>query len=583
MTLPEDIMTFSEQLNNYIHELGVTRKDLAEASGLSPASISRYCSGQREPAYDSSQLSRLASGIEALSRQTGRGSFEGKAVRETLASTLNDGIVVDYEVFIANLNSLLRSMDIRISELARGIYSDSSYVSRILSGNRRPGNISQFINDVAAYMAHRYAGSAELETLAQLTGRDSSELRSSALLQDHLVEWLGSNSVFRNDDSIPSFLSRMDDFDLSGYMQSIRFSEIRIPPSLPQLPTRKEYTGIKKMMESELDFMKATVMSKSTDACTLYSDMPLAEMASDPDFPKKYLYGLAMMLKRGLHLNFIHDVSRPFAEMMMGLEMYIPMYMTGQISPYYLPASQSSVFSHLLKVSGAAALEGFAITGNQAGGRYVLYRSREDVAHYRQRAQDLLAKAMPLMDIFREERMSEYSIVRDRVLKGDDVKFICSNLPVYFLRPETAEAAFEALNLLRPMKAQLKQYYAQMRKKLLKSLETGRVVLTIPDLSRELFEQSPVNLSFVDLFSGFRDNVSYETYREHIEELKAFAGEQPNLTLELNPSPSYRNINITIAGDRMVIVSKEKSPSIHFVIYHKRMIRAFQNFIPPAV
>ena len=57
------------------------------------------------------------------------------------------------------------------------------------------------------------------------------------------------------------------------------------------------------MMESELDFLKATVLSKSKDDVTLYSDMPMTEMAKDPDFPKKWMYGMALMLKKGLHLN----------------------------------------------------------------------------------------------------------------------------------------------------------------------------------------------------------------------------------------------------------------------------------------
>ncbi len=44
--------------------------------------------------------------------------------------------------------------------------------------------------------------------------------------------------------------------------------------------------------------------------------------------------------------------------MMLGLESWIPMYMTGQIEPYYLKNVQNNAFLHLLKVSGAAALSG---------------------------------------------------------------------------------------------------------------------------------------------------------------------------------------------------------------------------------
>ena len=117
-----------------------------------------------------------------------------------------------------------------------------------------------------------------------------------------------------------------------------------------QIATSKTYFGLKEMMNSELDFLKATVLSKSMEPVTMYSDMPMKEMAKDAEFPKKWMFGMAMMLKKGLHLNQIHNLDRSFEDMMLGLESWIPMYMTGQISPYYLKNVQNNVFLHFLKV-----------------------------------------------------------------------------------------------------------------------------------------------------------------------------------------------------------------------------------------
>ncbi|UKI20400.1 MAG: hypothetical protein L6V89_04535 [Oscillospiraceae bacterium] len=64
-----------------------------------------------------------------------------------------------------------------------------------------------------------------------------------------------------------------------------------------QLPSGKTYNGISEMMESELDFLKATVLSKSDEAVIMYSDMPMKEMAKNEDFAKKWMFGMAMMLK----------------------------------------------------------------------------------------------------------------------------------------------------------------------------------------------------------------------------------------------------------------------------------------------
>lgn len=115
---------------------------------------------------------------------------------------------------------------------------------------------------------------------------------------------------------------------------------------------------------------------------TMYSDMPMTEMAKDKEFPKKWMFGMAMMLKKGLQLNQIHNLDRSFDEMMLGLESWIPMYMTGQISPYYFKNTQNNAFLHLLKVSGAAALSGEAISGYHDDGKYYLTKSKREIEYY---------------------------------------------------------------------------------------------------------------------------------------------------------------------------------------------------------
>lgn len=575
-----ELMNFSEQLNSYIDKLGATHKELAEASGLSAATISRYCSGEREPGAGSRQLTQLADGLAVLASARDESGMDSKTVLSALTSSLSDSIVIDYDAFVSNLNLLMKSLDIRASELARGIYSDPSYVSKILSGSRKPGNVSAFVNEVSTYITNRFSDSGSLSSLVQIIDPDGPSSLSPSEARNALAGWLGSGVRSKRDDPIPKFLNSVDSFDLGEYLTSVHFDELKVPPSMPQLPTRKVYSGIQKMMESELDFMKTTVLSRSMDDVTVYSDMPMEEMAADTEFPKKYLFGLAMMLKKGLRINFIHDINRPFNEMMMGLEGYIPMYMTGQISPYYLPSPNSGVFNHLLKVSGAAALEGSAINGSHGEGRYVLYRSKEDVAHYRQRAEQLLAKAKPLMDIFDESRCSGYRAALDRILTNKDVRFICSNLPLYFLSRSSFEEMIDDLGLTAEQANKLRRYYDRARSRLLSHMSESTVRLILPDISGEEYAKTPLRLSFADLFMNIDYKVPYDTFHRYRAELMQLADEYPGFIFDPVPSPLFSNINITIAGDKMVIVSKEKSPTIHFVIYHSRMIRAFQDFIP---
>ena len=90
----------------------------------------------------------------------------------------------------------------------------------------------------------------------------------------------------------------------------------------------------------------------------MYSDVSMEEMAADSEFDRQWMVGLAAMLKRGINFQIIHNLNRPFNEMMLGLQSWIPLYMTGQVQPYYLIGEHDKVFRHLYHVSNVAAVIG---------------------------------------------------------------------------------------------------------------------------------------------------------------------------------------------------------------------------------
>ena len=58
-------MKFNEKLNEYITAAGCTAKELSAVSGISPATLSRYRSGERVPEADSEQLMKLCAALAA--------------------------------------------------------------------------------------------------------------------------------------------------------------------------------------------------------------------------------------------------------------------------------------------------------------------------------------------------------------------------------------------------------------------------------------------------------------------------------------------------------------------------------------
>lgn len=338
------------------------------------------------------------------------------------------------------------------------------------------------------------------------------------------------------------------------------------------------------MMNSELDFLKATVLSKSQEDVIMYSDMPIEEMAKDSDFPKKWMFGMACMLKKGLHLHQIHQIDRPFAEMMLGLESWIPMYMTGQISPYYLKENTGQTFMHLLKVSGAAALQGEAIYGHHTQGRYYLTKHKTEISYYKEMAELLLKKASPLMEIFRENSMMPYHAFLQADAKTSGKRYhILSALPLQTLNSSLLEDILNQNQINKEDAQKIKTYIDKRSTQIQQILSHDMITEEFPILSKEEFSRFPIALPLSDIFYEKNIYYTWEMYKQHLESTLNYEKIHQNYCIKQNQQSAFRNIQIRIHEKKWVLVSKNRTPAIHFLIRHPKMRNAFENMIIPIV
>ena len=575
-------MKFHEQLNAYIERIDCMAKEVSELSGISAATLSRYRTGTRIPDATSESFENLCSAIAELAERKQLVGITAESVREQFMQA-SDLRLRDTNRLLENFDLLLATLDVGISKLCRHINYDASTVFRFRNGSRHPSDPEKFASSVAEYVAREWDTAQDRIVLAHLLGCSEEELASSSARYEVLVQWLYGNHVHKKH-HVSDFLSKLDEFNLNDYIKAIHFDELKVPSVPFQMPVSKTYFGIDQMMESELDFLKATVVSKSNAPVIMYSDMPMAEMAKDPEFPKKWMYGMAMMLKKGLHLNQIHDLNRSFEDMMLGLESWIPMYMTGQISPFYLKEPSNNVFLHLLKVSGAAALSGEAVMGYHAEGKYYLTKSKKELRYYTKRAQELLSVARPLMDIYRVGNKNELNafLQADSEVAGKR-KSIFSSLPLYTIDMLLLEEMLAQGGFSQDEISHIEGVAMTARQRILHILESSEIEVKVPKLSEEEFEAYPLALDLSAAFCEQNVVYTYEQYLAHMENTDFFATEHSRYRVEKTSSQTFRNLQINIHEGKWAMVSKVFSPAIHFVIYHPKLGRAIEEFIPPVV
>ena len=578
-----DNKRFHEQLNEYLEELDCTAKELGEVSGVSAATLSRYRSGSRIPDAGTEAFNSICEAIGRIAGQRGIETLTEEKVRESFLRCL-DMTAVDKEQLRTNFNLLATALNMNMARLCQQINYDSSTVFRFRNGSRQPAEPEKFAEAVAKYVAENYTEAAEREKLARILQCDACEFVEQEHSADRIKRWLLEPGK-EKESEVTHFLEQLDQFDLNEYIKAIHFDEWKVPPAIPfRLSTSKSYTGLKNMMEAELDFLKDTVLSKSMDPVIMYSDMPMEEMAKDPEFPKKWMFGMAIMLKKGLHLHQIHNLDRSFEEMMLGLESWIPMYMTGQISPYYLKAGQDQVFLHFLKVSGSVALTGEAIRGYHSEGKYYLARSKDEVAYYRKRAGELLNCASPLMEIYREENAGLFEVfLRSDAETAGERRNILSAPPIWILDREWLEAFLLRRKVSGEQVKKILNYADTLRQLNEHILQRNRITdeITLPE--QEEFAQYPVNLSLSGMFCETDISYTWEEYQEHLEQMRMYEQAHENYILKETKAQTFRNLQIQIHEGKWAMVSKGKAPAIHFVIYHSRLREAIEQFVPPVV
>ena len=572
-------MTFSEQLNAYISELNCTAKELTDVSGLSASVLSRYRTGSRVPTTDSEQFMQLVQGIATIANERGYSEFTVEKIQKTLEDCLQDA-TFPYELFQINFDTLLTSLSINVADLSHFLNFDSSYISRIRNGQRRPSNPQDFAQNVSKYIAGHCSESDKV-TIAKLVHCTTDEINNDSLCRDKIIHWL-LNEQFEKKDVVLPFLSKLDEFDLNEFIRSIHFDELKVPSVPFQLPTSKNYYGIDEMCEGTLDFFKATVLSKSKEDLIANDDTPMADKANGTDFMKKYIFAVALTLKKGLHIHFIHNINRPFEEMMMGLEGWIPMYMTGQISPYYLKDVHNKLFGHFLYSSGAAALSGECIMDYHQNGKMYLTKNKTEMSYYRQRALDILSKASPLMDIYRiESKDAFYSFVERDIVTPGNRRSILSALPIHTL---SEELLLQILNHNHIEEADKKRIldFAKKQRQLYENILSNRQIIDeIPVISEMEFLEQPMLLPLSEIFYEKDIVYTYAEYLEHMEQTITYSQNNSNYTVKQNSRYPFKNIQIRILEGKWVVISKNKTPAIHFVIHNPQLRNSLENMVIP--
>ena len=573
-------MNFSDKLNDYIEIIGCTNKRLSDITGIAPPVISGYRKGNRFPKYDSKQFKSLVDGIVALGKEK-KIDITQEIVEKNLGKFLKKDDI-NFELFNNNFNLLINTFKINMSDLSKFLGFDSSFVSKIKNGVRKPLNISDFANGVCKFIINNYLDT-NYELIKDIIKCDSKYLNDIEVITNKLYYWLTNNiNNNTNDYNVDNFIKKLDNFDLNDYIKSIKFDKL-FTPTLPKLKTKSKcYYGLDGYKDAQLEVLKQSAFFKSKEDIFWYSNMPMIEASKDLKFTKKYMMYLAFILKKGIKLNIVHDLDRPFKELMLGLEGWIPLYMTGQINPYYFKNNSNYLYSIIECVSGNAILHGECVTGNLDKCKLLVSTKKDDINYYKENSNLLLKKATPLMNIYTPEMKNDFFKLNNSNLNIKNKRNnILLNLPCYTISDELLNRILDHNKVSKTDRNKIYEWIQDEKDNISNILSNTTVIDEIRILSENEFKTNPCILDLSKFYYDKKIKYNYDEYLEHIELIKEFKKTNKNYTYKANNRNVFNNINMYIIENKQVIISKINNPITNFVMYHPMLVNAIQNFAAP--
>ena len=317
-------MKFSEELNNYLKILDCSAQDLSNKSRLSPTLISRYLNDKRTPRVESEYFNKIVNGIYQISVDS-----DINLSKDEIYSNLNKSLSfndIDFDDFVSNFNALILELKINISDIAKSIGYDTSFISKVRNKIRKPSDLNDFSEKVSNFIIENFTLEEEKFILSTLINCNIEDLEDTTNYKKNLIIWLTSHQENHNE-MIKNFLTQLDNFNLNDYIGT-NFEKVKVPTSPIILKNSKTYYGTAGRKKAEGEFLKTTLLSKSKEPIFFYNNLPISEAGKDEGFKNKWVLAVTMVLKKGLHLNMVHCIDRPLNEMLLGLENWIPIYMT---------------------------------------------------------------------------------------------------------------------------------------------------------------------------------------------------------------------------------------------------------------
>ena len=570
-------MTFSGFITEYKKRLGVSYREISDATGLTPATISRYKSGERIPAKDSVHYQALIRGLTELAAE--KDEVTEQEIIDDLSSVYStDTDTFNFYGFRTNLSLMMDRLHITLKDIADAVGKDVSYISRIKAGTRHPADPGKLASLIAEYVSRKYTKRYQLEVVAELLDHRLAEVSDDNARQRLLYNWLFSDEE-NSKKYVDGFVHKLDRFNLNEYLSSHK-GETSIKDELVDIEKKCLSYNLEDVLMLQRTLLDKTITEGQGSSLDICWNMSSSELNRTYISSDKLLRSLAEVLEKGIRIRIININSNPMNEMIDWLEAWLPLNMTGQIESYYLDRADSDVFISSLMVSDVAALTSEGLSDNKDIYRSYITSDQGEIDYFKRKFEGLIELSDRMIDVIGRDNNEDRRefLMKDKETGGKRTN-ILSTPPIYTISDSLLKKILKRNDIAPEDSKMILKYIHNERKRVMEVLEHSQVEDHIPEVSREEYDKKPVFLSLSGLFYDKDIFYTYEEYIEHLKQARDFQEKNERYSLLIRNDLDYRNIQIFIHENEWVMISKNKSPAIHFIVRHPVMRQNLEDML----
>ncbi len=538
-------MNSTEKLKLIFDFLGASNSELSKISGIDPSLVSRYRNGIRQPSLSSKQFLNLCDGMAkyAVEKSLWKNLYKlyGLPNAESPETALQKYICMPPDVepcnsihgieptvnavngFGEKLNLMMEVLNVSNVMLAKAICIDTSLVSRLKSGKRIPKKSRDLIESISCYILKRIKSLNMINELSIALGIPIEIIeKGSHEFIEMLSDWLLSTPDTTNIN--PYFA--VDNLQMPApLLQPKHAPDMNLIANIkPPMNTTKFLgdEGIQKALIALLNKVNTTdtplVLKFFNDS---NSDWLLNASPS-------YMATLSYLFTNANNNNkasyqIIHNLYRSTHTLGLGIQTWLPMYMTGLVEGYYYSTAPSEKFHHTLIIAqDTAAIFASHVAGTEKNCVYFYTEDPDIISHLDIQYNALLERSKPLSHKITRNNYKDYLLHLVRSTNSCitfKTLFKCPSINT--MHPQLFSKIINSKSMLlsKGDKKQLIEYQRNYSHLQELRLKTNRIVefIYFPDLN-ELAEQK-VMLNLSEFLIKEQIPYSIDEYTEHIQHL----------------------------------------------------------------